>query len=86
MPRKANLYFQPLTTTLFYCCIYHYGESEVSKLFIGLFQIYAQKRGKNGKLIFNQWLMHPLAYMYTFAQHLECLYSFSPFRNFQVAL
>ncbi|XP_072024056.1 spermatogenesis-defective protein 39 homolog [Amphiura filiformis] len=29
MPRKANLYFQPLTTTLFYCSKYHYGESEV---------------------------------------------------------
>ncbi|PIK47182.1 putative spermatogenesis-defective protein 39-like [Apostichopus japonicus] len=29
-PRKASLYFQPLITTLFYCCLYHYFDPETS--------------------------------------------------------
>ncbi|XP_030854635.1 spermatogenesis-defective protein 39 homolog isoform X1 [Strongylocentrotus purpuratus] len=27
-PRKTSLYFQPVITTLFYCCLYHYASSE----------------------------------------------------------
>uniref|UniRef100_A0A8C4N8X2 Spermatogenesis-defective protein 39 homolog n=1 Tax=Eptatretus burgeri TaxID=7764 RepID=A0A8C4N8X2_EPTBU len=27
-PRKASILFMPLVTTLFYCCFYHYGETE----------------------------------------------------------
>lgn len=30
MPRKVTLYFQPLITTLFYVCLYHYSEPETS--------------------------------------------------------
>lgn len=29
-PRKAPILYMPLITTLYYCCLYHYTESEVS--------------------------------------------------------
>ncbi|XP_033629970.1 spermatogenesis-defective protein 39 homolog [Asterias rubens] len=29
-PRKTNVYFKSVITTLFYCCYYHFGEPEVS--------------------------------------------------------
>ncbi|XP_054758201.2 spermatogenesis-defective protein 39 homolog [Lytechinus pictus] len=28
LPRKTSLYFQPVITTLFYCCLYHYASQE----------------------------------------------------------